>query len=112
MDFRSVVMTGLAHDKGLFVPDSIPKLSQEEIESWRSLSYADLAVNVISKFVDEDQVPAEKLADIVQRSCAAFRTDDVTPVIKVGGHSVLVSNTSKQTSSRLRIALDRIFRTR
>jgi threonine synthase len=90
-DFRTVVMTGLAHDRGLFVPDSFPSVSKEELESWRGLSFPDLAVNVISKFVGEDQVPADKLADIVKRSCAAFRHEDVTPVIKVGGHAVLVS---------------------
>jgi len=89
LDFRTVVMTGLAHDRGLFVPDSFPSVTKEELESWRGLSYPDLAVNVIGKFVKEDQVPADKLADIVKRSCAAFRHEDVTPVIKVGGHSVL-----------------------
>jgi threonine synthase len=91
LDFRTVVMTGLAHDRGLFVPDSIPTVSKEELEAWRCLSYPDLAVKVISKFVDEDQVPAEKLEDIVKRACAAFRHEDVTPVIDVGGHAILVS---------------------
>ena len=76
---------------GLFVPDSFPTVTNEELESWRNLSFPDLAVNVISKFVKEDQIPADKLADIVKRSCAAFRHEDVTPVIKVGGHFVLVS---------------------
>ncbi len=91
MSFRSVVMSGLAHDRGLFVPDSFPTVSKEELESWRSLSYPDLAVNVIGKFVEEDQVPRKKLEDIVKRSCAAFRHEDVTPVIEVGGHHILVS---------------------
>ena len=91
LDFRTVVMTGLAHDRGLFVPDSFPTVEKEELESWRGLSYSDLAVKVISKFVKEDQVPLEKLTDIVKRSCAAFNHDDVTPVLNVGGHHVLVS---------------------
>ena len=91
LDFRTVVMTGLAHDRGLFVPDSFPTVEKEELESWRGLSYSDLAVKVISKFVKEDQVPLEKLTDIVKRSCAAFNHDDATPVLNVGGHHVLVS---------------------
>ena len=91
VDFRSAVMTGLAHDRGLFVPDSIPSVSNEELESWRNLSYPDMATKVISKFVKEDQVPADKLADIIKRSCAAFRHEDVTPIVNVGGHAVLVS---------------------
>eukprot|EP00529_Nitzschia_sp_RCC80_P022416 CAMPEP_0113459740 /NCGR_PEP_ID=MMETSP0014_2-20120614/10616_1 /TAXON_ID=2857 /ORGANISM="Nitzschia sp." /LENGTH=480 /DNA_ID=CAMNT_0000351349 /DNA_START=249 /DNA_END=1691 /DNA_ORIENTATION=- /assembly_acc=CAM_ASM_000159 len=89
LDFRTVVMTGLARDRGLFVPDEIPTVTMEEVESWRSLSFPDVAINVISKFVQDDQVPREKLDDIVRRSCAAFRHDEVTPVIEVAGHQVL-----------------------
>jgi hypothetical protein len=47
-------------------------------------------VEVISKFVEEDQVPRKKLADIVKRSCASFRSEDVTPVIEKGDHYILV----------------------
>lgn len=95
LDFRTVVMTGLAHDRGLFVPDSIPSVTKEELESWRSLSYPDLAVKVISKFVKDDQIPADKLSEIVKTSCAAFRHEDVTPVVQVGGHAILVSSGKK-----------------
>lgn len=91
LDFRTVVMQGLAHDRGLFVPDTLPTVSPQELAAWRKLPYDDLAVEVIRKFVDEDQVPYEKLQDIVRRSCAAFRHADVTPVVFVGGHAVLVS---------------------
>ena len=89
-DFRTVVMQGLAHDRGLFVPDTIPQVTATELESWRSLSYADLAVQVISKYVKDDQIPAPKLKEIITKSCAAFRHPDVTPIKNVGGHAVLV----------------------
>jgi threonine synthase len=91
VDFRTVVMQGLARDKGLFVPDEFPAVSAQELQNWRNLSYPDLAVQVIRKFVGEDQVPFEALNDIVHRSCAAFRHEDVTPVIQVGGHAIMVS---------------------
>jgi threonine synthase len=90
MDFRTVVMQGLASDKGLFVPESIPKVTDSELEAWRSLSFPDLAVQVITKFVQADQIPTSKLRDIVHRSCRSFRHADVTPVVSVGGHAVLV----------------------
>jgi len=82
-------MTGLAKDRGLFVPDNLPTISAEELESWRSLTYAQMSVQLISKFVKEDQVPMDKLEDIVTRSCNAFRSEDVTPIVEVGGHAVL-----------------------
>jgi len=99
LDFRHVVMQGLAHDRGLFVPDSIPSVSLNELESWKALSYADLAVKVISKFVQEDQVPASKLKEIITKSCAAFRSPDVTPIVPVGGHHILVRKNESRTES-------------
>lgn len=90
LDFRSVVMTGLAHDRGLFVPDSMPTVTLDELEEWKDLNYSDLAVNVIQKFVKDDQVPLAKLQDIVKRSCDAFRHEEVTPVVKIGGHYIMV----------------------
>lgn len=100
-DFRTVVMTGLAHDGGLFVPDTMPTVTKDELESWRGLSFPDLATNVISKFVKEDQVPSDVLADIVKRSCAAFRSEEVTPVISVAGHKVLVSSANRSVGALL-----------
>ena len=49
--FEQVVLAGLADDKGLFVPESIPQFSLEKIESMRGLSYSELACEVISAFV-------------------------------------------------------------
>jgi threonine synthase len=89
LDFRTVVMTGLAHDRGLFVPDTMPIVTVQKLEEWKDLGYSDLAVNVIRKFVKDDQVPLAKLQDIVKRSCDAFRHEEVTPVVKVGDHYIM-----------------------
>jgi threonine synthase len=89
LSFREVVMRGLAHDRGLFVPDDLPSVSKAELELWRPLSFADLAVEVLSKFIKEDQVPRNVMIDIVTRSCASFSSPDVTPLKDVNGHSVL-----------------------
>lgn len=89
LSFRDVVMRGLAHDRGLFVPDTLPTVTIEEIESWRTLNFPDLAIEVLAKFVHEDQVPRQELEGIVKRSCAAFRVEDVTPLVEVNGHYVL-----------------------
>jgi threonine synthase len=102
LDFRTVVMQGLARDRGLFVPDSVPSVSPGELESWRALPFAELAVRVIRKFVQEDQVPEAKLREIVHRSCGAFRHKDVTPVVSAGGHAILVRfSTRREEFARL-----------
>ena len=51
--FSEILLSGLAADGGLYVPVSYPRVSATELDSWRALSYADLASAVIGKFVDD-----------------------------------------------------------
>ena len=46
---------------------------------------------MICKFVKDDEVPKKILTEIVHKSCGAFRSEEVTPLVKVDGHYVLVS---------------------
>jgi threonine synthase len=55
-NFEDVILTGLAPDGGLFVPEHVPHFSQQEIASWAGLSYQDLALKVMTPFV-EDAIP-------------------------------------------------------
>jgi hypothetical protein len=74
LSFEQVVLGGLATDKGLYIPDTIPEFTQEKIESMRGMSYSDLAYEVISAFVSADDIPSDTLKDIVNRSFATFRS--------------------------------------
>ena len=38
-NFEDVILTGLAPDGGLFVPEHVPHFSQQEIASWACLLY-------------------------------------------------------------------------
>lgn len=58
--FTEVLLSGLAPDGGLTVPDSLPSLTRGTLESWRRLGYADLATEVIALFATD--VPREDLA--------------------------------------------------
>lgn len=48
-----VIKQGLADDGGLFVPEYIPTLSYDEISSFCSLSYPELAATILSKFLTD-----------------------------------------------------------
>jgi threonine synthase len=84
LGFEDVVLTGLAPDGGLFVPQSMPSFSQQEISSWSHLSYPDLALKVISPFVD-GAIPTEDLKALIDKSYAGFRHDSVAPLVEMGG---------------------------
>ena len=81
--FSSILLEGLAPDGGLYLPQSYPTLSNDDLQAMRGMSYADLAYAVISLFVD-DIAPAE-LKKIIDATYTAevFATSDITPVVKL-----------------------------
>ncbi|MEI6305725.1 MAG: threonine synthase, partial [Deltaproteobacteria bacterium] len=87
ISFKNAVMMGLATDGGLLLPESYPEISQEELASWRSLSYQQLAFQIISRFVDD--IPSADLAALIDRSYATFSNKHVTPVLQKNGIWVL-----------------------
>ena len=85
MDFQKAVMTGLARDGGLLLPESIPSVAAR-LPEWRRLSYVDLAHEVMRLYVD---LPGPSLRSLIHRSYAGFRHPEVAPVVAVGGLHVL-----------------------
>ena len=85
--FKDAVMMGLASDGGLLLPQSYPSVTREQLESWRTLSYSELAFEVISLFVDD--IPADDLKSLINRSYATFTHPEVTPVVKHNGIYIL-----------------------
>jgi threonine synthase len=85
--FKDAVMMGLADDGGLLLPESIPVFSLEELESLRSLSYQELAFQIISRFVDD--IPPVDLKALIDRSYSTFSHPEVTPVVQKNGVYIL-----------------------
>ena len=85
--FKDAVMMGLASDGGLLLPQSYPTVSGEQLESWRKLTYQELAFEVISLYVDD--IPADDLKTLINRSYSTFTHPEVTPLIKKNGVYIL-----------------------
>ncbi|KAI9163577.1 Threonine synthase [Paramyrothecium foliicola] len=79
LSFETVVLKGLAQDGGLFLPEEIP--AAKDWESWKDLSYPDLALKILSLYISTDEVPTADLKDIIDRSYSTFRSDEVTPLV-------------------------------
>ncbi len=82
--FEDVVMGGLAPDRGLYVPENIPKLSKDEIDGLKLLPFDELAHNIMRRYIPEESIPSSDLSDLLKKSTKNFRSKDVTPVQKVG----------------------------
>ena len=81
LSFEDVVLTGLATDGGLYVPESLPKFSKDEIQSWANLSYEELAFKIISPFVDGEISDAD-LQAIIEKSYRNFRHSAIAPLVQ------------------------------
>lgn len=82
--FEEVVLGGLAPDRGLYVPEGIPAFSQAELNEMRTLPFSELAFRIMTRYIPVSEIPRDTLRDIIQRSTEAFRSDEVTPVVKTG----------------------------
>ncbi|MCM2571443.1 threonine synthase [Achromobacter xylosoxidans] len=78
--FSDILLEGLAPDGGLAVPEQLPQISAETLESWRGLSYADLAFEVLSRFATD--IPAEDLRRLTRAAYTPqiFNSEDIVPL--------------------------------
>ncbi|MDY7578383.1 threonine synthase [Herbaspirillum sp. RTI4] len=68
--FSEILLGGLAPDGGLYLPAIYPQVTPAELDQWRTLSYADLAFQVLRKFATD--IPE---ADLLAMTHATYRAD-------------------------------------
>ena len=85
--FTKAVMMGLAEDGGLLLPRTIPRIDSQTLNSWKDLSYAELAFEVMSRFIDD--IPISDLKALINRSYATFDNLEVAPLIHCGNLHIL-----------------------
>ena len=81
-DFEGVLLTGLAEDGGLFVPETWPELSASEWRALRGLTYPELAARVICHFTGDTFTP-DALRGMCQDSYANFDHAAVAPLVQL-----------------------------
>ena len=79
LNFEDVLLAGLASDGGLYVPENLPRFTQEEIASWAGLPYHELAFKVMRPFVGDSISDADFKA-ILQDTYAGFAHSSVAPL--------------------------------
>lgn len=84
--FQDAVMTGLAPDGGLLLPESLPDV-RGKLAEWSKLSYADLAFEVMRLFATD--IPPADLKRLVDESYATFDHPETAPSVKVGDFWIL-----------------------
>jgi len=83
LNFEEVLLAGLASDGGLYVPETLPSFSRDEIASWAGLPYNELAFNIIRPFV-ADCIAEDDLKQMIDETYAGFNHIAVAPVQQLG----------------------------
>ena len=79
LEFEDVLLTGLASDGGLYLPEFWPELAMSEIRALRGAPYADVAEAVLSPLVGNAFAPAE-LRSMIDEAYASFSHRAVVPL--------------------------------
>lgn len=82
LNFEEVLLAGLASDGGLYVPESLPRFTQEEIASWRGLPYSELAYKVMYPFV-EGSIPSDDFKAMINETYVVFDHKSVAPLVQI-----------------------------
>ena len=89
LDFGDVLLSGLARDGGLYVPNIWPVFSSAEIDNFSDLSYSELALRVIQPFVG-DSISKAALAEIINSSYSRFTSTEIAPLKLIGKNEFLL----------------------
>jgi threonine synthase len=83
--FCEILLEGLAPDGGLYLPERYPTVDRETLSQWRQLSYAELAFEILSLYIDD--IPADDLKALCDKTytAAVFGTAEIVPVRRLEG---------------------------
>ncbi len=81
-DSAQVIKQGLAADGGLFIPESIPSITRDDICELRKMSYAERAAKILSMFLT-DYTYEELIADCTAAYCENSFPGGAAPLNKV-----------------------------
>ena len=87
-NFKDVFIKGLADDGGLYIPKSLHKYTQKDLNSFKDLQYTELAKKIIYPFIG-DFINENDLSNIIDKSYSVFRKKNVVELNKIGDRSVL-----------------------
>lgn len=80
VSFEAAILAGLAPDGGLYVPNSLPRFSSDDLERLADLSFAEQAVEIHAQ-LSGNTVP--ELKTIIEDGYRQFRHDSTAPLVEI-----------------------------
>ncbi len=80
IDFETAILDGFAADGGLYVPETLPKISLDQLNEWKNLDYVSLAFEILSLFIDKSIISSEELKNILHTAYEPFEKEEIIPL--------------------------------
>ena len=87
LGFDDVLLTGLAPDGGLYVPESWPSFSQDDLTRCAGAPYTEVACAVMTAFIGEED---PTLPPLLEAAYGRFAHPAVAPLIQIGADDFLM----------------------
>ena len=89
LSFSEAMMTGLARDGGLYVPETVPVMSADEIAALAGLSYEDIALRVMWPFLG-DTFGEDEFRGLIAKAYSGFGHVARAPLVQLGPNHFLL----------------------
>ncbi|MDF0602406.1 threonine synthase [Psychromarinibacter sp. C21-152] len=89
LSFEDTMLTGLARDGGLYLPETIPTLAPDEIAALAGVTYEEIALRVMRPFVG-DAFPDPEFRAIIARAYRGFDHPARAPLKQLGPNHFLL----------------------
>ncbi len=89
LNFSEAMMTGLARDGGLYVPEVVPALSKAEIAAMAGLPYEEIAFRVMRPYLGSTFTDAE-FKGLLAKAYAGFGHAARAPLVQLGPNHFLL----------------------
>ena len=90
LGFEEVVLTGLARDGGLYIPDQWSPVSPGEIRAFAGADYAECAYRVMRPYIDNSCIDDAGLRALIGETYAVFDDPAVAPLRQLDGDTWLL----------------------
>jgi len=89
LTFGEAMMTGLARDGGLYVPETVPQFNTEEIAALAGLPYEEIAFRVMRPFMG-DTFSDDEFRRLIGNAYAGFGHAARAPLVQIGPNHFLL----------------------
>lgn len=89
LTFGEAMMTGLARDGGLYVPETVPQFSAEDIAALAGLPYEEIAFRVMCPFMG-DTFSDDEFRRLIGNAYAGFGHAARAPLLQIGPNHFLL----------------------